>query len=106
MKKNYHEKHHVHFKHSIITLTTAVFMPAHSIAQTAITFPYTGAVQTFTIHSCLTNMTINARGAYGAAGISAAGLRGISEDIMTVTRGQVPDIYAPMQTWTVKVVKQ
>ena len=64
-------------------------------AQTTITYSFTGAMQTFTIPSCVATVTIECA---GAAGIGMNGYLpgqgGIAKGILSVTAGQVLNIFA------------
>src|SRR5688572_22005799 len=74
-------------------MSAATLYSLKTMAQTVIAFPYTGTVQTFTVPSCVTNVTINARGAQGTAGSSPAGSGGVARGVLSVTQGQVLYIY-------------
>jgi large repetitive protein len=64
-------------------------------AQT-VTYSYTGAVQTFTVPACITELQVDVRGAEGqgnADNLLLGGLGGRIQGTMTVTPGEVLDIY-------------
>ncbi len=91
MKKNY----------SLLFLLTCLFslVIAGLKAQTVQTFSYTGSVQTFTVPQCVGTITIDARGGQGANAIdvlpgnSTGGMGGRVLGVLTVTPGQVLNIY-------------
>jgi hypothetical protein len=61
-------------------------------AQITLTYTYTGALQTFTIPSCVTNVTIDAKGAQGAinsTSTTTGGLGGAAYGILNVSAGDV-----------------
>ena len=76
-----------------ILLNTGVF------AQTTQTFSYTGSVQTFTVPPCVGTITVDVRGAEGANAVdklvtnSTGGKGGRAQGVVTVTPGQVINIY-------------
>src|SRR3972149_5123328 len=63
-------------------------------AQTTQTFNYTGSQQTFTVPPCVTSLTIDVKGAQGGNnGTASGGLGGRVQATMTVTPGDVLNIY-------------
>ena len=68
-------------------------------AQTVQTYSYTGSVQTFTVPQCVGTITVDARGGQGANAAdvlpnnSSGGLGGRVVGVITVTPGQVLNIY-------------
>jgi hypothetical protein len=65
-------------------------------AQTTLTYTYTGSPETFVIPSCVTNLTITARGAQGGTGGSGGpvGANGGSvRAVLTATPGQILTIF-------------
>ncbi|HEY6162359.1 MAG TPA: glycine-rich protein, partial [Bacteroidia bacterium] len=80
----------------IYTYITALFAAAaiQATAQTTVNFNYTGSVQTFTVPACVTSVTIDARGASGAAnGPTAGGMGGRVQGTLSVNPGDVIYIY-------------
>src|SRR6218665_1366269 len=88
MKKNY-----LNVTRGILTLVAVFISTCFLKAQTVVAFPYTGAVQYFTVPTCVTSITVNVKGAQGTAGTSAAGLGGVAQGVMSVSQGQVLHIY-------------
>jgi hypothetical protein len=63
------------------------------------TLSYTGGMQTYTVPSGVTSVTLEAYGAQGqTAGSSAGGLGGYTKATLTVTPGQVLNVYVGGQT--------
>lgn len=65
-------------------------------AQTTVTFTYTGAMQTYTVPAGVTSITVDAKGGEGglaSAGTSSAGLGGRVQAVLTVTPGEVLNLY-------------
>lgn len=63
---------------------------------TTFTYNYTGAVQSFTVPSCVSTVSVDARGAAGGNGytfISSGGLGGRVTAVISVTPGQVLQIF-------------
>jgi hypothetical protein len=87
------KKIYLNFTRWIIASITVFISTCFLNAQTVVTFPYTGAVQYFTVPSCVGTITVNVKGAQGTAGTSAAGLGGVAQGIMSVNQGQVLHIY-------------
>ena len=82
-------------KHPYLLSNLLVFLfvglLSNSIAQpTTVTFNYTGAVQTWTVPNCVTQITINLKG--GKGGGANGGNGGQVTGLMTVTPGQVLQI--------------
>lgn len=70
------------------------FFPfSESIAQTTLTYSYTGSAQAFTVPSCVTTLTITARGAAGGSAGYTGGEGGVVKGVITVTPGQVYNLY-------------
>ena len=59
-------------------------------AQSTQTFNYTGSVQTFTVPACVTSLTVDVSGAKGGA---SGGNGGRVQGAMSVTPGEVLNIY-------------
>lgn len=76
--------------------------PITGSAQTSTTFSYTGAMSTFTVPSCVYVVTITAYGAQGkGAGpyySTSGGLGGVASGVMSVTPGQVLNVFVGGQT--------
>ena len=86
MKKNYLLK----MRLLIVVLITFIYSVNGQITQT---FTHTGAMQTFTVPSCVSTITVNLRSASGGtAGVNGA-LGSIANGVMTVTAGQVLYIF-------------
>jgi hypothetical protein len=83
MKTNY-------FNFKSAALSFALFACVAGLnAQITLTYTYTGALQTFTIPSCVTNVTIDAKGAQGAinsTSTTTGGLGGAAYGILNVVR--------------------
>ncbi|HEU4719079.1 MAG TPA: glycine-rich protein, partial [Bacteroidia bacterium] len=81
-------------KNKLLT-AMAVGLSVYSLAQTTTTFNYTGAVQTFTVPSCVTSITIEAYGAQGSNATTGGtgGLGGYAVGTMNVLPGDVLYIY-------------
>ncbi len=65
-------------------------------AQTTVTFTYTGAMQTYTVPSGITSITVDAKGAQGglaSMGSSPSGLGGRVQAVLTVTPGEILNLY-------------
>ena len=81
-------------------LAAMLLFSGNSIAQTTVTFNYTGSVQTFTVPSCVTSLTIDVRGAQGGTVTNATvspnsapgGSGGRVQAVIPVTPGQVLQI--------------
>ena len=70
-------------------LLVALFFALHPYsAQNIQNFNYTGATQTFVVPSCVTSISVTARGAQGGTSGYAGGLAGFASGVMTVTPGQ------------------
>lgn len=66
------------------------------------TFSFTGGVQTFTVPAGVTQLTVDARGASGGGGtMGNAGLGGRTQAVISVTPGQVLNIYVGGTTTTI-----
>src|ERR1041385_8709776 len=76
-------------------LTTIAIAASMFVSSQTQTFNYTGAVQTFTVPSCVTSITIQAYGAQGGnASIGGTGgLGGYATGTLNVTPGDVLNIY-------------
>ena len=64
--------------------------------SSALTFSYTGSVQNFTVPACVNSITFNVQGAKGGSGtpsVSSGGNGGAVAGVMTVTPGQVLQLY-------------
>ncbi|MCC6372261.1 MAG: hypothetical protein IT236_14755, partial [Bacteroidia bacterium] len=89
MKKNYMKKNY------LASLTAMSLLSLTSLAQITQTFSYTGSTATFTVPSCVSQMSIDMRGAQGANAIdklttnSTGGLGGRVTGVLSVTPGQV-----------------
>lgn len=71
-------------------------LPVMHAQVTVQNFSYTGAVQTFTVPSCVFNITITAKGAQGgtnAANTVTGGPGGTAVGVLSVTPGDVLNIY-------------
>src|ERR1051326_1909044 len=80
----------------IYNYISALFAAAgiHATAQTTVNFNYTGSVQTFTVPACVTSLTIDARGASGAAnGPTAGGMGGRVQGTLPVNPGDIIYVY-------------
>jgi hypothetical protein len=74
------------------TVTTTYY--AESYAISTVTLSYTGAMQSYTVLAGATTLTIDARGAQGGGfGSGPGGLGGRAIGIMTVTPGEILNIY-------------
>ncbi len=75
--------------------TTTYYAEAVSVSAGTLTqtFNFTGALQTFTVPTGITSLTIDAYGAQGGNNLSAGGLGGRAQGTLTVTPGQVINIY-------------
>ena len=81
-----------------ILLTASVVISATLSAQiTTDTFNFTGAMQTFTVPSCVTSVTITCYGAEGGTQVTypqgSSGLGGMAQGVMAVTPGQVLNVF-------------
>lgn len=77
------------------TITSLLGLAAFTacMAQTTVTFNYTGAAQTFTVPACVTSITVDARGAKaGNNGSYAGGNGGRVQATVPVTPGEVLQI--------------
>jgi hypothetical protein len=81
-------------------LMVSLGLTAGMSAQTTVqTFSYTGSMQTFTVPSCVSSITVDVRGAQGANALdklttnSSGGLGGRAQAVITVTAGQVLNIF-------------
>lgn len=77
------------------TITSLLGLAAFTacMAQTTVTFNYTGAVQTFTVPACVTSLTVDVRGAKaGNNGSYAGGNGGRVQATVPVTPGEVLQI--------------
>jgi hypothetical protein len=94
MKKNYKMKNIITFIFSNLLFYS--ILQAQPVTQT---FSYTGSMQSFTVPPCVTSITVDLRGAQGANALdklptnSTGGLGGRALGVMTVTSGQVLNIY-------------
>ncbi|MCC6370711.1 MAG: T9SS type A sorting domain-containing protein [Bacteroidia bacterium] len=64
--------------------------------SSALSFSYTGSVQNFTVPACVNSITFNVQGAKGGSGfpiVSSGGNGGAVAGVMTVTPGQVLQLY-------------
>jgi hypothetical protein len=78
----------------LFCLLAALLVNTEFTAQTVQTFNYTGNVQTFTVPACVSQITVDLRGAAGGAGAyGAGGLGGRLYAVYPVTPGQVLNIY-------------
>jgi hypothetical protein len=78
----------------VFTPTATTTYYAESYAIGTVTLGYTGAMQTYTVLAGVTTLTIDARGAEGGGfGSGPGGLGGRAIGIMTVTPGEVLNIY-------------
>ncbi|MCC6371031.1 MAG: T9SS type A sorting domain-containing protein [Bacteroidia bacterium] len=94
MKKNYLKKLGKRLMIAAVATFTSLNIEAQSI--TTFTFGYTGSMQSFTIPSCVNSVTLLTRGAQGGASGDAAtagGLGGMATGVMSVTPGDVLNIY-------------
>lgn len=65
-------------------------------AQTTFTYNFTGSVQTFTVPSCVSSITVDVRGAQGGTNANNAvigGLGGTANGVLSVTPGDILNIY-------------
>jgi hypothetical protein len=65
-------------------------------AQTTFTYNFTGSVQTFTVPSCVSSITLDVRGAQGGSNANNAvigGLGGTAYGVLSVTPGDILNIY-------------
>ena len=86
------KKQHLIFNKTItVIFTLSIIFSKSLLSQTVVTMPYTGGVQTFTVPSCVTSITVDAKGAQG--GDSGGGLGGRVQCVYTVTPGDVLSIY-------------
>ena len=92
MKKNYVKQ--IFLLGCILTAFTATLL-----GQTITTFSYTGSMQTFTVPPCVGTITVDLTGAQGANAAdklttnSTGGLGGRAQGVLTVTPGQVLNIF-------------
>src|SRR6218665_2787835 len=76
-----------------------VILAMGMIAQTSQTFSYTGGMQTFTVPTCVSTITVEVWGAEGSqaihpiGGVNAGGRGGYATGVLTVTAGQVLNIF-------------
>jgi hypothetical protein len=86
------KRQHLIFNKTItVIFTLSIILSTSLLSQTVVTMPYTGGVQTFTVPSCVTSITVDARGAQG--GDSGGGLGGRVQCVYTVTPGDVLSVY-------------
>ncbi|WP_317896773.1 T9SS type A sorting domain-containing protein [Aurantibacillus circumpalustris] len=73
---------------------------SYSAQVTTQTYSYTGSVQTFTVPSCVFNLTLNVSGAKGgaSAGSIPGGLGGSASGVLSVIPGDVIHIYVGSST--------
>lgn len=98
MKKNY-----IDLKRTILSAVCVAALGAGAMqAQAPVTqtFAYTGAVQSFTIPSCVTSLTVTVYGAQGGNGALNGALGGAVTGVITGTAGQVFNIYIGGQPTT------
>ncbi len=76
------------------------FFPPPIISHGSITFTYTGAVQTWTVPSGVTSLSVDAYGAQGGSSTAAGGLGGRVQTSLTVTSGAVLNIVVGGQPTT------
>jgi hypothetical protein len=74
---------------------TLLCLSVFGMAQTTLTYNYTGAVQTYTVPACVTSITVQLYGAQGgnAAVGGTGGLGGYVTGTLAVTPGDVLNIY-------------
>ncbi len=87
----------------LICFGAAMFALTNLNSQvTNVTFVFTGAMQTFIVPACATQMTIAAYGSQGANGfggnIGIGGLGGLAQGVLAVAGGQVYNIFVGGQT--------
>jgi len=78
-------------KFNSLLLTISFFLAANAFAQESVTFNFTGAVQTYTVPSCVTSIDIVMAGAKGG-GLNGGNGATVSGTI-SVVPGQVLEIY-------------
>ncbi|MCC6371030.1 MAG: T9SS type A sorting domain-containing protein [Bacteroidia bacterium] len=91
MRKNY-----TVLKLCFLPALMIAFLAGNLSAQVIQTFTYTGAVQSFTVPSCVNQITITAKGAQGgtnAANTVTGALGGMATGVLTVTPGNILNIY-------------
>ncbi len=89
-------KSYLKIKNALITTGAMILCGAGANAQTVTTYSFTGNVQTFTVPSCVTVMTVDIRGAEGAVSPLSANNGGRGGRVVAeynVTAGQVFYIY-------------
>lgn len=74
----------------LYTLVAALALSLGLVSQTTQTFNYTGAVQTFTVPTCVTSITVDCKGAQGGA---TGGNGGRVTCVLPVTPGDILYIY-------------
>jgi hypothetical protein len=93
MKKNYQS-----FNKTIALIYLAVIISTSQFiqAQVTYTFSFTGSVQTFVVPSCVNTITLDVSGSQGganAANTTTGGLGGSVYGVLTVTPGDVLNVY-------------
>jgi len=85
----------INFTKVLMAVTTVLCLNMTASAQTVVPYSYIGAVQTFTVPTGVTSLTIDAGGARGGydAAMSTYAAGGRVQGTMTVTAGQVLYIY-------------
>ena len=97
MKKNYSI-----LKCKLFFLLIFVFQNSKFYSQTVQNFSFTGSMQTFTVPSCVSTISVDLRGAQGAIAptyFSVGGLGGRVVGVFTVTPGQVLNIFVGGQNF-------
>lgn len=96
MKKNYPTQ----LSRFLLVTSLCILFPALN-AQVVQTFSFTGAMQTFVVPPCVTNMTIETWGAQGGAGTpTTANYGGYAKGVFAVAAGNTLNIYAGGQPST------
>src|SRR3954464_13387409 len=91
--KNFYSK----IKTAYITIVCILLFAKSTEAQTIQNFTYTGALQTFTVPLCVSSISIIVNGAQGGNSALTGGLGGKVTGVLTVTSGQVLNIYIGSQ---------
>lgn len=99
MKKNYFTLKHLTF---LLALTLLYSLKTRAQSVTTLTYSYTGSAQTFVVPSCVTSVTIDARGGSGGDGgkfASSSGFGGTGgnggrvQAVINVTSGETLHIF-------------
>lgn len=85
-----------HFSISVFSATSLLlFFVSPYFSQVTLTYTFTGSSESFTVPSCVSSLSLTARGAQGGSNIQGVfgGLGGSSFGVLTVTPGDVLTIY-------------